>query len=88
MELELLTSNRQILALYAAAPALIIKVIMDIVFVTMMGPLVGAVSSLVADAVRLIILSRWAGRAWLIRSLLPVTFLIAVIAYIMLRSGV
>lgn len=88
MELELLTRNRQVLALYAAAPALMIKVIMDIVFVAVMGPIVGAVSSLVADAVRLIILSRWAGKDWLIRSLLPLGFLVAIITYLMVRGGV
>ena len=87
MELELLTRNRQVLALYAAAPALVIKIGMDIALVTVMGPLVGAVSSLVADAVRLLILSRWAGRHWLVRSLLPVGLIIAVIAYLMVRAG-
>ncbi len=86
MELELLASGRQQLALWGAGPALVIKIGLDLALWASLGPVVGAVSSLAADVVRITLLSQWAGKGWLPRSLVPVVLLAATVVFLLVHG--
>lgn len=70
-ELDLLAKGRQQWALIGAAPALLVKVVVDVAFAARLGPLTGAASSLAADLLRVALLA-WVSRArWIASSAVP-----------------
>jgi O-antigen/teichoic acid export membrane protein len=75
MELELLAAGRQQWALVGAAPALAVKVAADLLLVGTLGPLTGAVSSLMADGIRLVLMMRVSRSSWMGRAMIPIAAL-------------
>ena len=75
MELELLAVGRQQWALLGAGPALALKIVGDIALADAFGPLTGAVTSVAADVVRVILLAWVARSRWMVNALVPIGLL-------------
>ncbi|MBN1426591.1 oligosaccharide flippase family protein [Candidatus Fermentibacteria bacterium] len=80
MELELLAAGRQQWALVAAAPALVAKVILDLGLAEALGPLTGAVSSVAADVLRVILLVGVTRSRWMVGASVPIVGLGVLVA--------
>jgi O-antigen/teichoic acid export membrane protein len=86
MELELLARGKQERALVSAGTALAVKVIVDLSLATTIGPVAGALGSVVADFVRVGLLARMSRSPWVPRAMVPVFLLVLVLLVVVLGA--
>jgi O-antigen/teichoic acid export membrane protein len=86
MELELLSQGRQERALVSAGSALVVKIVADVMLATVIGPVAGALGSVVADFLRVGLLAHASKSSWVGRALLPVFLLTAFLLLVVSSS--
>lgn len=86
IELELLAQGKQERALLSAGTALGVKVIVDLSLAAIIGPVAGALGSVVADLLRVGLLARMSKSPWVSRALIPILLLTGVIIVVVVGS--
>jgi O-antigen/teichoic acid export membrane protein len=86
IELELLAHGKQERALLSAGTALVVKITIDLALATTIGPVAGALGSVVSDLLRVGLLARMAKSPWVPTALIPIFLLAGVVVVVVTGS--